>query len=51
MLLCEYSPTRIIDEITPWIRMADTGFRVRGLRWVKIRGRWRSSPETKISRE
>ena len=41
----------ISDDSTPWISMAVTGLRVRGLRWVKIRGRWRSRPETKISRE
>ena len=39
MLLCEYNPTRISDESTPWIRIAVTGLRVRGFRWVKIRGR------------
>ena len=43
--------TNQIEEITPWIRMAETGLRVRGLRWVNTRGRWRSRPETKISRE
>jgi hypothetical protein len=51
MLLCEYNPTRINDESTPWMRMAVTGLRVRGLRWVKMRGRWRSRPDTKINRE
>ena len=39
MLLCEYSPTRISDDSTPWISIAVTGLRVRGFRWVKIRGR------------
>src|ERR1700694_1048817 len=51
MLLCEYSETRINDEIVPWTSTAVTGFRVRGLRWVKIRGRCRSRPQTKISCE
>ena len=32
MLLCEYSPTSISDDSTPWISTAVTGFRVRGLR-------------------
>ena len=43
--------TMISDDNTPWINTAVTGLRVRGLRWVKMRGRWRSRPETKISRE
>jgi hypothetical protein len=29
----------MVDEIAPWIRIAVTGLRVRGLRCVKMRGR------------
>src|SRR4051812_30556780 len=48
---CEYRPTSTVEEMAPWTSTAVTGLRVRGLRWVKIRGRCRSRPDTKISRE